>query len=91
MYLIMSMMITTITNHSFKLRQKRLIILIETCREGTQTHNQMIIEGRILKGRTHELLGGEIRLTLTRRGSLANSGEESMCFFKSKSRYSKTK
>lgn len=31
------------------------------------------------------------KLTFTWRGSLANSGEESMCFFRSKSRYSKTK
>lgn len=60
MYLIMSIMITTITNHSFKSRQKRLVMLRETCREGTQTHNQMMtIERGILKGITHELLGGK--------------------------------
>lgn len=30
-------------------------------------------------------------LTFTRRGSFENSGQESMCFFKSRSRYSKTR
>ena len=41
--------------------------------------------------RTDSYIDRKGSLTFIRRGSFANSGQESMCFFKSRSRYSKTR